>query len=123
MRRYLLDTGIMGDLMSRRFGVAEKVEEVRRRGDRVGTCWPLVNCLGGYDENVHVETMHLPLVHGDRLLLCTDGLSDMVADAEIASILSQHPAPEEACQALVDAALEYGGKDNVTVVLGCVAMD
>jgi tRNA(fMet)-specific endonuclease VapC len=45
MRRYLLDTGIMGDLMSRRRGVAEKVEEARRRGDRVGTCWPVAGEL------------------------------------------------------------------------------
>lgn len=45
MRRYLLDTGIMGDLMNRRFGVLEKVEEARRRGDRIGTCWPVVGEL------------------------------------------------------------------------------
>ncbi len=45
MRRYLLDTGIMGDLINRRLGVAEKVVEVRRRGDRVGTCWPVAGEL------------------------------------------------------------------------------
>ena len=45
MRRYLLDTGIMGDLINRRLGVAEKVEETRRRGDRVGTCWPVAGEL------------------------------------------------------------------------------
>jgi tRNA(fMet)-specific endonuclease VapC len=45
MKRYLLDTGIMGDLISRRLGVAHKVEEARRRGDRVGTCWPVAGEL------------------------------------------------------------------------------
>jgi tRNA(fMet)-specific endonuclease VapC len=45
MRRYILDTGIMGDLINRRLGVAEKVEEARRRGDRVGTCWPVAGEL------------------------------------------------------------------------------
>ena len=83
----------------------------------------LVNCLGGKDEDVQVETMHLPLVHGDKLLLCTDGLTDMVADAQIASILNQHAVPVEACRALVETALEHGGKDNVTVVLACFAVD
>lgn len=45
MRRFLLDTGIMGDLINRRRGVADKVEEARRRGDRIGTCWPVVGEL------------------------------------------------------------------------------
>jgi tRNA(fMet)-specific endonuclease VapC len=45
MRRYLLDTGIMGDLMNRRFGVAERAEEAWQRGNRIGTCWPVVGEL------------------------------------------------------------------------------
>ena len=45
MKRYLLDTGIMGDFINRRLGVAEKVDEARLRGDRVGTCWPVVGEL------------------------------------------------------------------------------
>jgi protein phosphatase len=77
----------------------------------------LVNCLGGYAKDVHVETHHLPLLHGDRLLLCTDGLSDMLTDAEISLILNLRLTPQEACQALIDEALDHGGKDNVTAVL------
>ena len=38
--RYLLDTGIMGEFINRRRGVAGHVDEARTRGDRVGTCWP-----------------------------------------------------------------------------------
>ena len=45
MRRFLLDTGIMGDLINRRHGVAEMVEVARRPGDRVGTCWPVIGEL------------------------------------------------------------------------------
>jgi tRNA(fMet)-specific endonuclease VapC len=45
VKRYILDTGIMGDLINRRYGVAEKVEEARRQGDRVGTCWPVAGEL------------------------------------------------------------------------------
>ena len=83
----------------------------------------LVNCLGGNDDNVHVETQRLPLDDGDKLLLCTDGLSDLLSDAEIALILNQHPAPADACLALVNSALDHGGNDNVTVVLACIAVD
>lgn len=83
----------------------------------------LVNCLGGNYDDVHVETHHVPLRPGDRLLLCTDGLTDMVNDLEIASILNRLPAPVEACQALVDAALEHGGRDNVTVVVAAIAKE
>jgi protein phosphatase len=54
---------------------------------------------------------------GDQLLLCTDGLTDLVGKEEIASILGRHTHPPEATKALVDLALERGGKDNVTVVL------
>ncbi len=83
----------------------------------------LINCLGGNLLDVEVETHHIPLVNGDRLLLCTDGLTDMVNDAEIALILNQKAAPPQECQALVNAALDYGGRDNVTVVLAAIAVE
>ena len=60
---------------------------------------------------------HYILDDGDRVLLCTDGLNDMVEDEEIAAILDRHPAPADACDALIALALERGGKDNVTVVV------
>jgi PPM family protein phosphatase len=50
-------------------------------------------------------------------LLCTDGLTNMVDDAAIASLLGGAATSNEACQALVATALEKGGKDNVTVDL------
>jgi protein phosphatase len=82
----------------------------------------LTNCLGGDGEAVHVEFHHLRLADGDQLLLCTDGLSDMVPGEEIARILSQAAHPREKTRTLVDRALERGGKDNVTVVLAEYAM-
>lgn len=45
MRKYLLDTGIMSDLMNDRCGVRDKVKVAWRRGDRIGTCWPVVGEL------------------------------------------------------------------------------
>ena len=77
----------------------------------------LTNCLGGSAEDVDVDFSHCRLQDRDQLLFCTDGLSEMVPDEEIATTLAQSTGPQEACQALVDLALEHGGKDNVTVVL------
>jgi PPM family protein phosphatase len=55
---------------------------------------------------------------GDRLLLCSDGLTDMVPEGRIAEILADSSgAPEEPARNLVSAALEAGGADNVTVVV------
>jgi PPM family protein phosphatase len=82
----------------------------------------LTNCLGSSTQDIQVEFHHLRLADGDRLLLCTDGLSDMVPDPEIAAILGRHASPQEAAQALVEKALEGGGKDNVTVVLAQYAV-
>lgn len=50
----------------------------------------------------------------DRLLLCSDGLSDLVTDTMMQELIASH-APLDACQALIDAALEAGGHDNVSV--------
>ncbi|HEY1377097.1 MAG TPA: protein phosphatase 2C domain-containing protein [Gemmataceae bacterium] len=77
----------------------------------------LTDCLGARDHDVHVEFHHLRLADGDRLLLCTDGLTDMVSDGDIAEVLGRDAHPREAARALVDRALERGGLDNVTAVV------
>jgi protein phosphatase len=81
----------------------------------------LTNSLGG-SPGVRAETVKLRVADGDRLLLCTDGLTEAVSDEQIATILRLHPQPAEACQALVHAALDRGGPDNVTVVLAAYAI-
>jgi protein phosphatase len=77
----------------------------------------LTNYLGGTEQEVRVEFHHVHLADGDQLLLCTDGLTDLVRNEEVAGILGRPALPQEKAQALVDLALERGGKDNVTVVL------
>ena len=77
----------------------------------------LVSCLGGNFDKVEVETTHVTMQDKDQLLLCTDGLTDMVSEADIASILAHSSAAQMQCQELIDAALAGGGRDNVTVVL------
>lgn len=72
---------------------------------------------------VELRPEPLALMSGDRLLLCTDGLTDLVGDAEIKDIVNRHsrtdPAP--ACSELVALANERGGHDNITVQLAHVA--
>jgi protein phosphatase len=76
----------------------------------------LTNSLGG-SPGVKGEIVKLRLQDGDRLLLCTDGLNDMVSDDKIADILLTSIAPDTACRALTDAALDQGGRDNITVIV------
>jgi len=61
--------------------------------------------------------MHVELESNDRILLCTDGLTDMVGDELISDMLSEDNL-QTACDALLDLALEAGGKDNITLVIG-----
>src|SRR5262249_38123421 len=76
----------------------------------------LTECLGRAPE-LNAEMQHMPLEDGDRLLLCSDGLTEMVTDDLIAQAMRDIEEPQAACQALVELALEGGGNDNVTVVL------
>lgn len=57
------------------------------------------------------------LAKGDKYLICSDGLTDMLSEYEISKILDAHRDPAACSQALVAAALENGGRDNVTVIV------
>ena len=78
----------------------------------------LSNCLTSDGQPVSVEFRPLRLESGDWILLCTDGLTDLVLDREILSMVVLARAPQATCDALVSLALERGGRDNVTVVIG-----
>jgi len=77
----------------------------------------LVNALGGASEDVEVDVSQLKLTSGDRLLLCSDGLTDLVDDNTIRQVLIDCRESAGACRRLVDLALAAGGRDNVTVVI------
>jgi protein phosphatase len=77
----------------------------------------LTNYLGGHSGKVKADVRWLRLEHGDRVLLCSDGLSDMVEDAGIAACLVESPEPDIAAIALTQMALRNGGRDNITVVV------
>jgi serine/threonine protein phosphatase PrpC len=71
----------------------------------------------GIEPSVRVDSWVLPLVRGDRFVLCSDGLVDEIDDARIAEIVAGASDPHAAAEQLVAAALEQGGRDNVTVVV------
>ncbi|MEI6044618.1 MAG: protein phosphatase 2C domain-containing protein [Chloroflexota bacterium] len=66
---------------------------------------------------VNPDTETMPLADASHLLLCSDGLWDMLDDATIAQILTSNAEPDKACQQLIEAANEAGGGDNVTVII------
>src|SRR5262249_34721328 len=77
----------------------------------------LTNVIGAGGGHVHVDLLALRLADGDQLMLCTDGLPDMVSEDAMTKALRESKSAAEACRALVDMALDGGGKDNVTVVV------
>lgn len=71
----------------------------------------------GIEPTVRVDTWVLPLVKGDRYLLCSDGLVDEVEDGDIAELLAANADPQAAAEALVARANDNGGRDNTTVLV------
>ena len=77
----------------------------------------LVTRALGVDESVMLEINDHMVEAGDLYLMCSDGLSDMVQDAEIAKILEMPVSLAQRAQSLIDAANAHGGRDNITVLL------
>ena len=72
----------------------------------------------GRDANVDIDLTEITVSPGDRLLLCSDGLTRMVSDADLAAALEKFRGePQQACDYLIDAANHNGGPDNITVVI------
>jgi protein phosphatase len=77
----------------------------------------VTNILGGTRQGVQVEVESLDLDPHDVLLLCSDGLTEMVPEWQIAAILQAEPDPQRACEQLIAEANRQGGIDNVTVIV------
>jgi serine/threonine protein phosphatase PrpC len=77
----------------------------------------LTAAIGSLDERIEPQVQRFRLRSGDQLLLCTDGLTEMVNDELIASVLRESASAQAACENLIDMALGAGGTDNVTVAL------
>jgi len=118
-RAYLLREAALEQLTADHSLVAEKV--------RVGILTPqeadasemqsiLTRAVGTRDK-VEVDTDEQMLVVGDTILLCSDGLTRMVTEPEIASTLLTSNSAQDAADRLVNLANEYGGADNITVIV------
>ncbi|MBE3561975.1 MAG: serine/threonine-protein phosphatase [Ktedonobacteraceae bacterium] len=76
----------------------------------------ITRCLGS-NNTIEVDWFIAELLPRDRLLLCSDGLWEMVRDSDIERLLRFSPSPQDACDLLVQAALHGGGRDNVSVIV------
>jgi serine/threonine protein phosphatase PrpC len=77
----------------------------------------LTGVLGTKGKPIDVELRFIGLEDGDQVLVCSDGLTEMVAESAIADALVAAPTAEAACRRLVELANSHGGKDNVTAVV------
>lgn len=118
-RAYLLRSGTLQQLTSDHSLVAEQV----RRGiltpaeaERSDMQSVLLRALGAHPE-IEVDSEEHTLFGNDVLLLCSDGLTRMVTEPEIAGTLQAEPDPAKASQRLIELANEQGGADNVTAVI------
>lgn len=77
----------------------------------------ITNVVGGPAVGVKVEALAFEVVAGDRVLLCSDGLTEMVTADAIAAVLTAEAEPEAAARQLLALALAGGGRDNITVLV------
>jgi protein phosphatase len=103
------DHSLVGELVRRGQISAEEAEDHPQRS--------IITRALGIEGEVVVDHFSWPVRDGDVFLLCSDGLTGMVSDAEVAEILAGAPSLAVAAQQLVAAANEAGGRDNITVVL------
>lgn len=71
----------------------------------------------GADSTPEPDFRYVPVVQGDRVLVCSDGLTVELPDERVSQVLLEHPDPQQAAHRLVAEALEAGGRDNITVVV------
>jgi len=108
--RLTRDHTLVEDMVSHGALPAEEVAQHRLRH-------VITNAVGGSSAEVKVEVHKVHLEGGDRVLLCSDGLTEMVADEEINHILQTEAEPQPTCRRLATRANDAGGKDNITVVV------
>ena len=119
-RSYVLRHGRLRQLTIDHSFVQELVAEgaITRDEARTHPRRNIVTRALGIEPYVRVDSWTMPIIRGDRFVLCSDGLVDEITDDAITEILTEHADdPQAAAQALVDAANDAGGRDNITVVV------
>lgn len=124
-RAYLLHEGTLIRITRDHSYVEELVDagEITADEARVHPNRSVITRALGSDPALYADHFQINIEEGDRLILCSDGLSSMIPDAEIESIATQSPTAQICTDNLVDAALAAGGNDNVTVVVVDVVDD
>lgn len=124
-RCYLLRDGALTQVTTDHSVVAELIAagELTEAEALVDPRRAMITRALGIDATVQVDVLDLDLEPGDRLLLCSDGLTTMVRDPAIAEILTSEPDRERAAAELVEAANLAGGADNITVLVADVVTD
>lgn len=118
-RAYLLRSGTLQQLTNDHSLVAEQVRRgilTAAEADQSEMQSVLLRALGTH-EQVDVEAQENALFPGDILLLCSDGLTRMVTEPEIAGTLQVETSPQRAAEKLIELANDNGGQDNITVVV------
>ena len=118
-RAYLLRSHRLEQLTADHSLVAEQVRRglMNREQAAASELQSVLTRALGTEESVEVDADEIELFPRDALLLCSDGLTRMVPEDEIAGILAQSTAVRVAAERLINRANEYGGQDNVTVVV------
>ena len=119
-RTYLVRSGELKPLTKDHSLVAKLVESNQITQEEVYT-HPQRNLiyrsLGAGHKNVEVDIFHETLRAGDKLLLCSDGLWEMVHHQDLLTIMSAHTSPQIICDKLIERANESGGEDNITAIV------
>ena len=118
-RIYLLHSGTLVRLTHDHSYVEELVEagEITADEARVHPSRSVITRALGSDPDMYADHFTIGVSIGDRIILCSDGLSSMVEDSEIEAVAVSSPSPQAAADNLVAAALTEGGHDNVTVIV------
>jgi serine/threonine protein phosphatase PrpC len=77
----------------------------------------VTNVLGGKEAGVTADVQQATLEEDDVILLCSDGLTEMLNDERIAAVLASEAEPEAACKRLIAEANDHGGSDNITAIV------
>ena len=124
-RIYLLRHGTLVRVTHDHSYVEELVESGQITADeaRVHPSRSIITRALGSDPDMYADHFTLEVNNGDRIILCSDGLSSMVSDSEIETVAMSSATPQQAADNLTSAALTAGGSDNVTVVVVDVIND
>jgi len=118
-RAYLLRDGNLSQLTKDHTVAQELIDSGLSSSDPVARSMRhvLTAALGSMGSRIQPEVRRLRLRQDDQLLLCTDGLSDMVDEKTIASMLRNSSSSAKACEDLKTVALAAGGTDNITLIV------